>query len=199
MLLIVPFVMIYTNNVTDANYYQPALGVLLLISSMLYLVKFPHLSLSYVANKFKEVTLPSFIEAFINIILSVILVKFLGMIGVAIGTIVAMIYRMIFHVSYTKKLIHNRKQIIFYKKLLVCILASAVGILICVFCVPPVQYNIWNWIVHGIIYTAIIGVIMTLTSLIFFKNEVKFLTSYLKRGRKNKDDLSKNETTSADN
>ena len=108
-LLITPFVLLYTNGVKDINYNQPLFGVLLLLSEAIYLLKLPHLNLAYSANKFKEITIPAFVEAFINIIISIILVHYLGLIGVAIGTIIAMLYRMFFHVYYTKKLIHRNQ------------------------------------------------------------------------------------------
>ena len=73
-LLITPFVMLYTSGIYDADYNQPLFGILLLISEALYIVKYPHLNLSYDANKFKEITKPAFVEALINIVVSVALV-----------------------------------------------------------------------------------------------------------------------------
>lgn len=100
----------------NTNYCQPYFGVLLLISEALYLVKFPHMSLAYNANKFKKITVPSFIEAGVNIVVSVTLVHKFGLIGVTIGTIAGMSYRTIFHVYFTSKIIPDRKQSIFYAK-----------------------------------------------------------------------------------
>ena len=82
-LLINPFIQLYTRDVTDANYNQPIFGILLIISEGLYLVKFPHLNLAYAANKFKEITVPAYIEALLNIVISVILVHKFGLVGVA--------------------------------------------------------------------------------------------------------------------
>lgn len=104
-LLINPFIQLYTRDVTDANYNQPIFGILLIISEGLYLVKFPHLNLAYAANKFKEITVPAYIEALLNIVISVILVHKFGLVGVAVGTIVGMTYRMMFHVYYTSKIV----------------------------------------------------------------------------------------------
>ncbi len=84
-LLITPFVMIYTKNITDANYYQPLFGIMFLLSEGLYLIKTPHLNLAYAANKFKEITIPSYIEAGLNIIISVILVNKIGLCGIALA------------------------------------------------------------------------------------------------------------------
>lgn len=53
-LLITPFVQLYTKGVTDADYIQPLFGVLIVVAEGLYLIKEPHMDLSYSANKFKE-------------------------------------------------------------------------------------------------------------------------------------------------
>ena len=117
-LLITPFVQLYTNGITDVDYIQPIFGVLIVMAEGLYLIKEPHLDLSYSANKFKELSVPAFVEAGINILVSIILVHKLGLIGVAIGTIAGMTYRMAYQIYFTTKIVKNRKQWIFYKKLL---------------------------------------------------------------------------------
>ena len=180
-LLITPFVQIYTSGISDANYYQPVFGVFLLLSEACYLIKSPHLNLAYSANKFKEITVPAFIEAGINIAVSLVLVNFYGLVGIAVGTLCAMIYRMIFHVYYTKKLVESRKQSIFYKKLLVYSLATVAGVAICVFLLPLTNITILNWLIYGVLYVTIMSVIYFLVSILFYKNEVKFFLKYLKK------------------
>lgn len=178
-LLITPFVMIYTQNITDTNYCQPLFGILLVLSEAIYLLKYPHLNLAYAANKFKDISIPSFIEAGLNLATSLILVSSLGLIGVAIGTIVAMIYRLAFHVFYTTKIIPNRPQKIFYSKLAVFSISTAIGILFCSL-VPIVDYTIISWIWHGVVYSGIMGATFFLASLVFFKPELRYIKSYMK-------------------
>lgn len=181
-LLIVPFVMIYTKNITDANYYVPTFGILILIAEAIYLLKFPHLNLAYAAGKFKEITKPAFIEAGLNIIISIILVFKFGLIGVAIGTLIAMIYRLVFHVSYSKKIIPNRKVSIFYKKLLIFVIATLIGLGI-VYFIPSTTYTIYSWLIHAVIYTLIFGIIYLIISIIFFKKELLFFKKYIFRNK----------------
>lgn len=179
-LLLCPFVMIYTKNVTDANYYQPVFGILLMVAEGIYLIKNAHLDLAYAANKFKEIKIPCYIEAIINIAISLILIKPLGLIGIAVGTLVAMIYRMIFHVWYTNKKLVKRPQILFYKKVLNFGVFTAIGVLVCIFLIPRVEYSIFNWIWHGIIYSAILGTLYLINSLLFYRRELKIIKDYLK-------------------
>ncbi len=180
-LLITPFVLLYTRDVIDTDYNQPLFGILLIISEVLYLVKFPHLNLAYSANKFKEITIPAYIEAFLNIVVSIVLVKKFGLIGVALGTIVGMTYRMVFHVYYTRTLIPNRSQIIFYKKLAIFFLSTFVGSCACVLLLPLQTLTIRAWILHAIVYCILIGSILLGVSLIWFKKELIFFKNYIRR------------------
>lgn len=178
-LLITPFVMIYTKGVTDADYYQPLFGVLIVISEAIYLLKYPHLNLAYAANKFKEITVPAYVEAVINIVISLILIKKYGLIGVSIGTIAAMTYRMVFHVYYTSKLIEGRKQWVFYRKLFIFTVATVLGIIICYVCFPCKTFTITLWMVRAIEYAVVLAVVYSAMSLLIFRNEVNFIIRYL--------------------
>lgn len=179
-LLLTPFVMIYTNGITDVNYFHPVFGILILLSEMLYIIKFPHLNLAYSANKFKELTIPCFIEAGLNIIISLVLVRRLGLVGIAIGTLVAMAYRLFFQISFTKKIVDNRKSINFYKKLVIYLIAVGIGLIICYIFIPETNYNFIDFILHGIIYSTLFGTILLITSILFYKREVKYIIKYIK-------------------
>lgn len=178
-LLITPFVMIYTSGIKDADYNQFIFGILLVLAEALYLIKFPHLNLAYSANKFKNLTIPAFIEAGINIIVSLILVNKLGLIGVAIGTICAMAYRMVYQVYFSTKLINTRPQKIFYKKLFIYTIFTLIGIAICYFIIPLTEFKIISWIKNAILYTVLFGIVYFIADKIFFKKELKYLKEYL--------------------
>lgn len=180
-LLITPFVLIYTKDITDTNYNMPLFGILLIISEVLYLVKLPHLNLAYSAHKFKEITAPAFIEALLNIIISIIFVGKYGLIGVTIGTIIGMTYRMMFHVYYTSKIVPGRVQSIFYKKLSLFTITAVVGFCICNFLVPITEITVLNWLGHAVMYSIIVGILFGIISITFFKKELKFFVRYLKR------------------
>ena len=177
-LLITPFVQLYTKGVTDANYIQPLFGVLIVLAEGLYLIKEPHVDLSYTANKFKELAMPAFVEAGINIMISIILVHKLGLVGVANGTIAGMTYRMAYQIYFTTTMVKNRRQWIFYKKLLAFSSVTVVGVAICHF-VPLIEVTVWNWILHALIYALIFGVLYIILSLLLFKEEILYLKEYL--------------------
>lgn len=178
-LLITPFVLIYTKNVVDANYNQLLFGVLLVIAEATYVVKYPHLNLSYSANKFKELVKPAFIEAGINIIISVILVNQYGLVGVAIGTFLSMSYRLVYQVHFTQKMLKSRKEVYFYKKLFIFVLATLLGIAISYLIIPDIKLTILSLVINAVLYSVVFGGVYFVTSLLFFKDEMKYLRSYL--------------------
>ena len=181
LLLITPFVQLYTANISDANYYQPIFGVLIIVSEMLYIIKFPHLNLAYSANKFKEITKAAYIEAFLNAIISIILVSEFGLLGVTIGTIVAMTYRMVFQVKFTNKLVPQLKTKYFYKKMFIFTLGSFIAIIISRTLFGLSNVTLLKWIIYGIIYCLVFIFIYIIISIKFFKEELNYLKNYLKK------------------
>lgn len=180
-LLITPFVQLYTKDIVDTDYNQPLFGILLVLAEALYLIKLPHLNLAYSANKFKEITVPAYIEAMLNIMISVALVKWIGLIGVTIGTIVGMTYRMVFHVYYTSKIVPGRAQCIFYRKLFLFAAGAGGGFVFCYKLLPLQTVTVGSWIVHAIFYCVVMGAILLAISILFFQNEMKFFWKYVKR------------------
>lgn len=180
-LLITPFVQLYTKDIVDTDYNQPLFGFLLVLAEALYLIKLPHLNLACSANKFKEITVPAYIEAMLNIMISVALVKWIGLIGVTIGTIVGMTYRMVFHVYYTSKIVPGRAQCIFYRKLFLFAAGAGGGFVFCYKLLPLQTVTVGSWIVHAIFYCVVMGAILLAISILFFQNEMKFFWKYVKR------------------
>lgn len=157
-LLITPFVALYTNGITDANYHQPALGILLILAEGVCCLREPYVNIAYVANKFKDVTKHSIIEASLNVIISIALVFKFGVVGVAIGTLISMSYRTLFHVWYTKKVMPYWRYGDFIKRLIVNIFSTAIGAIICLSIFPPNSATWLSWGMFGVIYTVIIGI-----------------------------------------
>ena len=180
-LLITPFVLLYTNNITDISYNEPSLGYILMLAEGIYCLREPYVGLAYSANKFKDIKWPSYIEASINIILSVVLVFHFGLIGVAIGTLVAMTYRTLFHVHYFKKKVLNRPVWIFYKKLLLFSIISIIGILICNYLISIKPINLLNWVICAIIYSVVFGILYLIISKIFYKEDLKYFQNKFKK------------------
>lgn len=101
--LVVPFVRLYTQGVTDANYIQPAFAVILLFAEAIDCFMHPCASIAVSANKLKETRWGSYGEAIINIVLSFILIWWNPLLGVALATLIATVFKGLFYMIYAAK------------------------------------------------------------------------------------------------
>ena len=101
--LILSFVKLYTKNVNDANYYQPAFAVLAILAQMMQCFRQPYRTLVQAAGKYKETERASIIEALVNVLISVLSVYRFGLIGVTVGTLAANTYRTIDYIHFVNK------------------------------------------------------------------------------------------------
>ena len=179
-LLITPFVMIYTHNVIDADYFQPLFGALFLLGEAIYVLRSPYVRLAYSAGKFKDMRKEAYIEAGINIVISIILVQSLGLVGVAIGTLVAMTYRTLFQIWYLRKHLLNRPFLKFLKRFMAFAVPTLLGIILCLAVYPINEYAIDKLLIGAIIYCAIFAAIYAIVSFVFFRNDLATFKNYLK-------------------
>lgn len=181
IVLLVPFVQLYTIDVSDANYNQPVFGILLSLAYILECYREPFLQMTYVANKFRETSRCAYLEAVFNIVISVILVWKWGLIGVAIGTAISVLYRLIWLVLYNQKKIIKRP----FKKWLIDISVSF-GFL-CVFYLLAkriVQFgtiSVRSWLLNAIIVVLAAAVGLLITAFIFYRPMVKKIIKMVKR------------------
>lgn len=128
-MLIVPFVKVYTNGVTDANYIQPLFAVLMTIAHAGHCLRLPYHLMIKATGHYKE-TQSNYIWATImNVIVSIFLVKVWGLIGVAIGTLIAMGYQTIWMALYNSKYLIKWSFVNVIKQLLIDILCVLIGIM----------------------------------------------------------------------
>ena len=126
MILITPFIKVYTQGITDTNYIRYTFGYLLVISEFIWSIRQPYNELVKAGGHFKETQIGAWLEAGINIIISLILVNKFGIVGVAIGTIIAMLFRTVEFVYYTSKHVIYRKVWISSKKILIVVLQTLI-------------------------------------------------------------------------
>ncbi len=175
LFLITPFVKIYTINIHDANYEQYVFGYIMVLAEMVYCYRDSYVAATYSAGHFKQVSRYAIIEVVINLALSLGLVSTMGITGVAIGTLVSMIYRGIAHVWYIKKNIIYRSPKIAFKKIgifSICILLSFV---LSTFLINIEINSMLDWIIEAGFVFLINLIIITIASLIFFREDFNIL------------------------
>lgn len=147
-LSVAPFALIYTSGISDANYYQPMMGALLMLAECLFCIRDPYVNMAYSAGHFRQVSKYAYWEAASNIALSIVFTLKWGMIGVVLGLLVSITYRTIAQAYYLSKHILNRPMSAFFKKLLAFGLASSIAAAIALAFVDMGALSIANWAIY---------------------------------------------------
>lgn len=183
-ILIVPFVCLYTANVTDADYIQPIFAVVLVLSSAVYCLRMPYHSMTIAAGHFKQTRIAAYGEAGINIIMSIALVSKYGLVGVAIATLIATLFRLVYYVVYLSKNIIYRSIKLFIKRIFVNASTFVFIYFIGTMILKNVQINNYiQWTMLGFVVVVLATAVTVLLNVIFYRNDMvalwKSLTSRL--------------------
>lgn len=181
LVLIVPFVSVYTKNISDVNYLRPTFAMILTLSEFVWSIRLPYSSITLAAGHFKETRVGAWVEVFTNIVISTILVIKHGIIGVAIGTLIAMIIRTIEFIYHSNKYILKRNIILTLKKIFIMLIEVLVMTLICHNYINIKITNYQSWVLYGIIIFVICTMIIMIINYIFFNNESKELIAFIKK------------------
>ena len=115
-ILILPFVNLYTNGVTDIEYVDYRLPLLFTTIHLMSCSRAVSARLITIAGHAKATQWRSLAEAVINLVTSILLVQWIGIYGVLLGTIIALTYRMNDIIIYANKIILKRSPLKTYEK-----------------------------------------------------------------------------------
>lgn len=175
MVMITPFVSVYTKSVTDVDYIRYAFGYLIVISEFIWAIRQPYNELVKVTGSFKQTRKGALAECIINAVLSVILVFQFGLVGVAIGTVVAMAVRGIELVYYSNKYIMKRNIWESCKRMILIVIEVVVIVLVAN--VLPMLENsgYFNLILNGVMVLAVSLVVTLCANAVFLKSSKRIL------------------------
>lgn len=160
--LILPFISVYTQGITDVNYYRPVFAYLIVASEFVWAIRLPYSSMILAVGHFKETRKGAWVEAIVNIGISLILVNKLGMVGVTIGTLISMFIRTIEFMRHSSKHILKRKQIYGYCHFAITVLESIIICLIVNFIIKTVEFtNYIVWVKYAFV-SIIVATIVTM-------------------------------------
>jgi O-antigen/teichoic acid export membrane protein len=173
IVLITPFVDVYTAGINDAQYHQVVFGIILCLAELVYCIREPYVSAAYSAGHFRQVSKYAYIEAGLNIVISLLLVKQFGIIGVAIGTLASMVYRLLCHIVYISRNILYRS----IKKSLFNIFFTIANAI----CTCLISFNFFNltcstyvnWIILALKVMVSCCLIALISSAIFHRDDLK--------------------------
>ena len=180
IILITPFISVYTVNINDIDYVNKTLGILFILSEYIFAVQLPYRSLIHGAGHFKETKIGAWVECILNILISIILVFKLGLIGVIIGTLISLSIRTLEFIVHANKNILKRK-VKYSLKIIAAMLFETILIILISKCIPSFLNNSFsNFIVYSLIELMVSMIIVFTINYQIYKNNYKKLYLYLK-------------------
>ena len=150
LILIVPFVELYTIGVNDTNYSQLPFAIILTIAEYIYCIREPHISVDLAAGKFRETNLGPILEMITNLTVSICLTIKLGLLGVAIGTMCAVSVRLVFHLIYNSRNVVFNNTLTTIKRFLISILSICIPV-IAFFAIGVYPNTFVQWIMCAVL------------------------------------------------
>lgn len=171
-ILIVPFVKVFTNGISDTNYIVPTFAILISLANAMYCLRMPYNIMILAAGHYKQTQNNYIIATFLNIVISIVTVKFLGLIGVAVGTLVAMLYQTIWMANYSSKHLLEWSYHTLFKQFFVDIITAIIGyILTSTFqLVTPSGYL--SWFLLAIKVAVIWIIVVVCINTIFYRDKI---------------------------
>lgn len=174
LVMVLPFVRLYTRGVTDVEYIRPAYALVITAAYAIQSFRVPYLCVVHGIGHYKQTKRAAFYEAGINLGLSVILVNIIGMVGVAIGTLAANLYRTLQYAFYLERNVIPRGKRVFLGKMLWAFFN------ISLITVPALLYTKdrffggwWNWILCSALVFAVSVGVTVLSSLVFYRKDFR--------------------------
>lgn len=181
IVMITPFIKVYTKGITDVNYIRYFFGYLLVISEYIWAIRLPYSSLILAAGHFNETRFGAWVECGSNIIISILLVYNYGLIGITIGTIIAMIIRTIEFIIHANKYILKRSILKSVKKISLIIIETILIVAICLNIPNGDNITYLNWIISATKLFVISLCICGVFNLVLYKNNFILILKNLKK------------------
>ncbi len=181
--LIIPFVKVYTNGVTDIEYEVPVFAYIISTAQAVYCYRLVYFMMIKAAGHYKETQKSAIVEMSINLVVSILFVIRFGLIGVAIGTLAATLYRTTYFVIYlTKKIIQiDIKNTIF--NFVTDIISFSITFFICrEIVLRDISYPSWIGlaVIHFCICLAVCSIVFFAYSFIFKRSKIINALRYVK-------------------
>lgn len=182
IIMLLPFVSIYTRGVTDIEYIRPTYAIVISLAYAIQCFRVPYLCVVCGIGHYKQTKTAAITEAIINLGLSVVLVNLIGMVGVAIGTLVANLYRTIMYAVYIDNYVIPRGKFVFIKNMLWSFSNIAIIVIPVYMLTKNIVFSGWfKWIICSAIVFIISVLIVIISALIFYRQNLYEALKILKR------------------
>lgn len=179
-ILIIPFIRLYTEGVSDINYIYEYVPLLFCLIQLLSFSSYVTKNLANIAGYTKQSGIVSVIEAVTNVVLSLALVGKLGIYGVLLATVIALPLKAVYCAYLSDKKILKRS----YKKTILIFGVNYLFFFAVVFVEKYISLNINNYfdfIVAGVVTTAICSVLGIIANVAVNPDCIEIVRMFYKR------------------
>ncbi len=176
--LIIPFILVYTEDVTDADYIQPLFSAILTAAGAVNCFRSPYNMMILASGHYKETQNCYVITAALNLGISILAVWQFGLVGVAAGTLIALGYQMIWMAKYTEKYLVQTKG--FFKRILTDIGMTVVGIVL-TWWLPLGDVSYLGWIMLALKVALIWTAVVLIANLVCYPDMMRMLMKKLRK------------------
>ena len=179
LVMILPFIKLYTRNISDVNYCINSLAILITLNGIFYNLKTPQGMLVISAGHYRETRWQTVTQGVLSIILGSIFGYYAGISGIVLGSICSNLYRDIDLMFYVpRKIVGTRVTTTFKRELLVIINIVIIYNVFQFYNIPIENYL--QWIVYATIVFLISILVVLITSLIFDRGTLKDVLKRIK-------------------
>ena len=176
-IMIVPFALLYTHNISDVNYARPIFAIIFTAAGAFSCFRIPYQTIVEAEGHFKQTRNGALIEAGLNIIISVIAVIKFGLVGVAVGTLIATVFRSIQYAIYLSNHLIERSIWIFLQHVIINITITVLTFAISKEIFTFEIANFLTWAIKSFAIVCIAGVFTLLFNLIFYYKDFVYFIS----------------------
>ena len=170
--MLLPFVSIYTSGLTDVNYYNPILAIMIVLNGLLYNIKTPPSMLVVSAGMYKETRWRVTAQGVIIVVAGTLLGLAFGMPGIMAGCCISNLYRTVDLLFFVPKNITHTKAFSTGWRMLLVLLNIALIVLPSLFIsVTPASYL--QWVLWAIGFTLYAIAVTSITTSLFDKKHFK--------------------------
>ena len=181
-MLIVPFVRVYTDGITDADYIVPAFALLITVAHGLHCVRLPYHMLIKAAGHYKQTQHSYTIATIMNIAISIVTVKLWGLVGVAIGTLAAMLFQTAWMLRYDNRNL-IRRPVRDIARLILCDMICCAAGYAATFALSLTRVSYGAWVILAIETAALWLAVLAAVNVVFYRHHLAALVKLLWRRR----------------
>lgn len=170
LILINPFISIYTKGITDINYVHPMYGVLLVIWGILHNVRIPYTALVNAAGLYRETRRVNILQVVLLLGLSIILVQFFQITGVLLALIIAALYRGLDLILVVKHLLIRETPLTTFLRIIRMYVIVALAWIPFLFWIQVTATTLFEWFVWALGVAVWCGAMTLLLNYVFERN-----------------------------